>query len=74
MQASTERAAAVALADAAVGSGRPLVVHSMFPASPAAATLRAAGIPVYADIVAAARGLAAIVRRDGPGGSPRLDG
>ena len=72
-QAADERAAAVALAGAAIGSGRALVVHSMFPASPAAETLRAAGIPVYADIVAAARGLAAIVRRDGAGGSQHLD-
>jgi acyl-CoA synthetase (NDP forming) len=55
-----ELAAARALAKAAEASSKPLVVQTMFADTPATATLRNEGVPVYGDIEGAARGLAAL--------------
>ncbi len=48
--ADLEVETAGALADAVVSSGRPLVVHSMFPQDAPAAELRSRGVPVYRTI------------------------
>jgi len=48
--AELEVETAGALADAVSGSGRPLVVHSMFPQGSAATELRRRGVPVYRTI------------------------
>ncbi|MCZ3385738.1 MAG: acetate--CoA ligase family protein [Actinomycetia bacterium] len=48
--ADLEVATAGALADAVTASGRPLVVHSMYPLSAAATVLRRRGVPVYRTI------------------------
>lgn len=48
--ADLEVETAGAMADAVQSSGRPLVVHSMFPSSAAAARLRSRGVPVYRTI------------------------
>lgn len=48
--ADLEVGTAGALADAVVTSGRPLVVHTMFPRSAAADLLRRRGVPVYRTI------------------------
>jgi acetate---CoA ligase (ADP-forming) len=53
-----ELEAARALASAAGESGAALLVHSMYPAAPAAAALRADGVPVYPAVEAAARTIA----------------
>ena len=45
-----EAAVAEALADAAVATGRPLLVQTMHPESAAAAALRSRGVPVYRTI------------------------
>ncbi len=55
-----ELAAAHAIAAAAQGQHKPVVVHTIFPASPTAAVLRAAGIPVHRDIDRAGAVLAGI--------------
>jgi acyl-CoA synthetase (NDP forming) len=69
-----EVAAAEALANAPAVSGRPLLVQTMYWQSPAAAALRARGIPVYRDLEGALRGVGALVRRgtDAPPGIPEL--
>jgi acetate---CoA ligase (ADP-forming) len=46
----SEAIVAEALADAARSSGRALVVHTMYPQSPASETLRRRGVPVYRSI------------------------
>ncbi|MGH3033814.1 MAG: acetate--CoA ligase family protein, partial [Gaiellaceae bacterium] len=46
------------MAQAAAGSGRPLVVHTMYWRSAAAAALREAGVPVFREVEAGAGGLA----------------
>ncbi len=48
--ADLEVETAGAMADAVQSSGRPLVVHSMFPSSAAATRLRSRGVPVYRTI------------------------
>ncbi len=48
--AELEVQTATALANAVAVHGRPLLVHSMFPQSPAATELRAYGVPVYRTI------------------------
>ena len=48
--AELEVSTAGALADAVAESGRPLVVHSMFPKDAPAAELRGRGVPVYRTI------------------------
>ncbi|WP_250400116.1 acetate--CoA ligase family protein [Streptomyces cellostaticus] len=58
--AEGERAAARAIAARMAGEGKPLVVQSMYPASPSCRTLVAAGIPVFAATEDAARALAAL--------------
>ena len=55
------------MADAVTASGRPLVVHSMFPDSPAAAELRARGVPVYRTIEGALDALAGTAGTDPKG-------
>jgi acyl-CoA synthetase (NDP forming) len=52
-----------AMVRAAQQSGRPLIVQTMYPKSASTNELRRRGVPVYADIEAAARSLAAIVER-----------
>jgi acyl-CoA synthetase (NDP forming) len=56
--AELEVQTAAAMANAVKSSGRPLVVHSMYPQSAAAAELRAAGVPVYRTIEGALTALA----------------
>ncbi len=58
-----EREVAVAglLAEAMDASGKPLVVHTMYPGSPPARALRAAGVPVYRVIESAVDALATLV-------------
>jgi acyl-CoA synthetase (NDP forming) len=51
------------LAAAAAESGRPLVVHTCYPGSPAAAELRRGGVPVYGEIESAVAGLALLAER-----------
>jgi len=51
-----------AMANASTASGRPLVVHTMYPASAAASALRAESIPVYREIESAVESLARVVR------------
>jgi acetate---CoA ligase (ADP-forming) len=56
--AELEVETATVMAAAVGASGRPLVVHSMFPDSPAASELRARGVPVYRTIEGALDALA----------------
>ncbi len=68
-----ELRAAEAIVAAVGGQGKPLVVHTIFPAGPTATTLRAGGIPVHRDVDRAAEVLAGLVARtvdDGPARSP----
>ncbi len=67
-----ELEAAEALADAAAESGRPLLVQTMYWQSPAAAALRARGVPVFRDVEGALRGLGALVGQgtETPAGVP----
>jgi acyl-CoA synthetase (NDP forming) len=59
-----ELAAARALASAVDDGGAALVVHSMYPAAPAAAALRTDGVPVYPAVEAAARAIALLAGRE----------
>lgn len=63
-----------AMAQAAAGSGRPLVVQTMYPRGPAAAALRDAGVPVYGAIEAAIDSLALLAEgaASPPSGVPLL--
>lgn len=63
-----EREVAVAgqLAEAMAESGKPLVVHTMYPGSPPAHALRAAGVPVYRVIESAVDAIAALVAAGAP--------
>ncbi len=71
---ATETETAQAMAQAASGTGRPLVVQTMYPRGPAAAAFRAARVPVYGDIAAAVAALARLVERaeQEPTGVPEL--
>lgn len=60
-----------ALAGAVALYGRPLVVHSMFPQSPAATELRAHGVPVFRTIEGATGALAGTAGRE-PAAIPPL--
>jgi acyl-CoA synthetase (NDP forming) len=60
--AARELVVAAALADAVEHSDRPLVVHSMHPAGPAAIELRDRGIPVYKTVERAVGALARSAR------------
>ena len=72
--ARRETQVAVGMAAAAEASGRPLLVHTMFPASPAIRALRSHQVPVYSDIQAAVDVLARLVERpqQAPTGVPPL--
>jgi acyl-CoA synthetase (NDP forming) len=59
----TETEVAQAMARAADENGRPLIVQTMYPASPPAKALRRAHVPVYGDIAAVARALGRLARR-----------
>ncbi|MGO9886195.1 MAG: acetate--CoA ligase family protein [Solirubrobacteraceae bacterium] len=65
-QRAQEQQVAHQIARAATAWSRPLVVHSINPASPAIGVLRAAGIPVYERIESAARALSALTGVDVP--------
>ena len=54
---------AAAMALAVKGAGRPLIVQTMYPRSVSTADLRQRGVPVYADIEAAARAFGRLVER-----------
>ena len=64
--ASEELGAAARIAEVAMATRRPIVVHTMFGAGAAAAALREAGVPVYATIEQAT----AALRRLAPGREP----
>ncbi|GAA3808692.1 acetate--CoA ligase family protein [Sphaerisporangium flaviroseum] len=59
--AEREVEVADALARAAREAGRPLVVHSMYPDTPAAAALRSGRVPVYRTVEAAVGALARVM-------------
>lgn len=61
--ADEEIAAARALAATAHETAGVLVVHSTYPAGPAAAVLRAGGVPVYGDVESAVAALALLADR-----------
>ena len=61
--ADEELATAGSLAAAAGETGGVLVVHTSYPASPAAAELRGRGVPVYGDVESAVAALALLARR-----------
>ena len=65
---------ALGMARAAADSDRALVVQSMYPRSPSLVALRAAGVPVYREIDAAAWALARLAYQAGhpPRGVPEL--
>ncbi|MGW6398454.1 acetate--CoA ligase family protein [Streptomyces sp. NPDC055134] len=65
-QADRECEVAHALADAAVASGRVLVVHTMARDTPALTVLRQRGVPVYERIEQAATAVAAAARLTNP--------
>jgi acyl-CoA synthetase (NDP forming) len=69
-----EASVAEALADAAKATGRPLVVQTMHPHSPAAGTLRRRGVPVYRAIERAVDVCARLAHRGehAPEGVPAL--
>jgi len=62
-----ELAAAAQMAATVAAQGKPLVVHTIYPDSPSAEVLRAAGIPVHRDVDRACAVLAGLVERDGAG-------
>lgn len=72
--AEIEAEVAGAMVNAARGSERPLVVHSMYSGSPALKALRAARVPVYGDIHSAVRVLARLVewKERPPSGVPPM--
>jgi acyl-CoA synthetase (NDP forming) len=61
MEAQELRAATL-IGAAASSTGRPAVVHTMYPRGAAAAALRAAGVPVYESVERAAGALATLAR------------
>jgi acetate---CoA ligase (ADP-forming) len=69
-----EVAVGEALAGAAAETGRPLVVHSMYPHAAVAATLRAGGVPVFRSIERAVGVLARLAEHGEhpPAGVPEL--
>jgi acyl-CoA synthetase (NDP forming) len=68
----SELKVADAMARSAHDAGRLLLVHTMYPRSPTSQHLRELGVPVYADIDAAARALGRLAERsiDPPLGMP----
>jgi acetate---CoA ligase (ADP-forming) len=61
--ARRETQVALGMVHVADESGRPLVVHTMYPASPAIRAMRGSRIPVYADVQAAVDVLRRLVER-----------
>jgi acetate---CoA ligase (ADP-forming) len=59
--AAEELRAAALIGEAARATGRPAIVHTMYPHGPAAAALRSAGVPVYESIERAAAALRRLV-------------
>jgi acyl-CoA synthetase (NDP forming) len=59
--ARRETQVALGMASAAEESGRPLVVQTMYPASPSIRALRSRSVPVYSDIESAVHMLARLV-------------
>jgi acetate---CoA ligase (ADP-forming) len=59
--AEQELRAAELIGEAAVATGRPAVVHTMYPRGPVAVALRAAGVPVYASVEQSAGALRRLV-------------
>jgi acyl-CoA synthetase (NDP forming) len=68
--AAEELRAAALIGEATRATGRPAVVHTMYPHGPAAAALRSAGVPVYESIERAA----AALRRLADAGQPPPSG
>lgn len=64
--AAEELRAAALIGEAARATGRPAVVHTMYPHGPAAAALRSAGVPVYESIERAAAALRLLVAAGQP--------
>ncbi len=58
-----ERRVAELIGEVARATERPIVVHTMYPTGPAAAALRAAGVPVYEAVEQAAGALARLVHQ-----------
>lgn len=72
--ARRETQVAVGMANAVEASGRPLVVQTMYPASPSIRALRSRRVPVYADIQSAVHVLARLAEHSGqtPSGVPAM--
>ncbi len=70
--ASPELAAAHQMAEAIAAQGKPLVVQTVDPQSPASLVLRAAGVPVHRDVDRAATVLAGLVATDTEGLAEQL--
>ncbi len=72
--ARRETQVAVGMADAAEESGRPLVVQTMYPASPSIRALRSRRVPVFSDIESAVHMLARLVEHfeQPPSGVPAI--
>jgi acyl-CoA synthetase (NDP forming) len=69
-----ELRAAERIGDAARRTGRPVVVHTMYPRGPAAGALRGAGVPVYESVEQACGALGQLAAHGTrhPSGVPRL--
>jgi len=67
-----ELEAARGIVNAAVASGRPVVVQTMYPRTPTSRVLREGGIPVYRTIESAAAALVAIAPAGVPRGAPAM--
>jgi acetate---CoA ligase (ADP-forming) len=70
--ADREVETAIAIAEAARDGGCPLVVHSLYPDSPAAHALRAHGALVFLEVERAVRALGWLARDLAPSGVPAL--
>lgn len=72
--ATEELRTAALIGEAARASGRPVVVHTMYPHGPAATALREAGVPVYESVDRCADALRRLVLAGGqpPAGVPDL--
>jgi acetate---CoA ligase (ADP-forming) len=68
--AADEIKAAQDMASATTRAGKPVVVHSMFPAGPAAAALESGGVPVFDAAEDAVAALAALRTRPAPAPVP----
>jgi acetate---CoA ligase (ADP-forming) len=70
--AAEELRTAALIGEAAAATGRPVVVHTMYPHGPAAGALRAAGVPVYESVERSAHALRRLALAGGqqPAGVP----